>query len=460
MDLKQTQVNSEPQVLDPDEIEELHLDAEERKARERLLAWFRLLWTGRQFGLDLSKFSSKNLRLEPAGRLPRAIGRRLRPSSVTQKLKIFHCIPSLGGGGAERQLSYLSTALTYRGLDVHVAYHVGGPNLGRIEASGVTLHQLNSRGHYDPRLLWQLIRTIRRVRPDLIQTWLTQMDIVGGIAAMLTGTPFILSERAAAPAYGRNWKDRIRMWIGERARVIVANSENGRNYWTPRKEPGLVKVIPNAVPVESIKQVSALRCETWTIGPGTEVVLVAGRFSPEKNLKNLLEAIGSVLSERTNAVALLFGQGPLLTELTEIVERLRLQGRVRILGYTTELGSWMQRANVFVSVSLYEGSPNTVTEAATLKCPLVLSDIPGHRELFDDDAVFFVSPDSSSDIARGISESLRGSEKSRCKAEAACARLSRFTVDSTTSQYVSLYETILEGSSVISIAGEKHVGKQ
>src|SRR3984893_2673376 len=132
MDLKQTQVNSEPQVLDPDEIEELHLDAEERRARERLLAWFRLLWTGRQFGLDLSKFSNKNLRLEPAGRLPRANGRRLRPSRGTRKLKIFHAARSLGGGGAERELSYLSAALTNRGLDVHVAYPVGGPNLGRM----------------------------------------------------------------------------------------------------------------------------------------------------------------------------------------------------------------------------------------------------------------------------------------------------------------------------------------
>jgi glycosyltransferase involved in cell wall biosynthesis len=354
-------------------------------------------------------------------------------------LRLLHCIPSLRGGGAERQLSYLSQTLARTGVDVHVAYHLHNNGGVKPLVEGVTFHELAARGNHDPFLLWQLIKVIRKVKPDLIQTWIVQMDILGGLAALITRTPFIMTERSVASAYSGFWKKNLREWIGGRASLVVTNSQGGKDYWSSKTRSELIKVVPNAVPVAEIKEIDAVRMENRALGENLEVVLFAGRFSPEKNLKMLLDGILLVLSERPNAIALLFGAGPLKRELVEQIGRHQMENRIQIMDYSEQLWGWMKIAKVFVSVSLFEGSPNAVCEAAAAGCPLVLSDIAQHRELFSPEAVFFVRHDNPREIANGILDALRDFEKATLKARCAYKVVSDFTKESIAKKYLCFY---------------------
>ncbi len=51
----------------------------------------------------------------------------------------------------------------------------------------------------------------------------------------------------------------------------------------------------------------------------------------------------------------------------------------------------MKKASVFVSLSAYEGCPNTVMEAMACGCPIIVSDIPEHREILDEQSALFVT---------------------------------------------------------------------
>jgi glycosyltransferase involved in cell wall biosynthesis len=144
-------------------------------------------------------------------------------------MHILHLIPALSGGGAERQLSYLAPELVRMGHEVHIAYSKEGPN--KPELPGILLHQLKSRSNYDPYLLWQLVRIIRRIKPDIIHTWILQMDILGGIAARLNRIPWIFREPSSAMGYPPTWKNRLRVRVGSGATAIVSNSFGGYEYW-------------------------------------------------------------------------------------------------------------------------------------------------------------------------------------------------------------------------------------
>src|ERR1039458_5533545 len=124
---------------------------------------------------------------------------------IAKKIRVLHCIPGLYGGGAERQLSYLSLALGKNGVDFHIVYHVREPGFGKIPDCKVTFHELPIYGNHDPLLLLRLVKLIRRVKPDLIQTWLLQMDVLGVLAALITGTPFVMTERSVAGTYAVPW---------------------------------------------------------------------------------------------------------------------------------------------------------------------------------------------------------------------------------------------------------------
>ena len=106
----------------------------------------------------------------------------------TLPIRILQCIPTMTGGGAERQLVYLCEGLTQLGWDVTVALLDLGPNVERLSRAGIHTEVLTHRTNYDPFLVWQLVDLIRRLRPDVVHTWLPTMNIIGGIAAGLSGT--------------------------------------------------------------------------------------------------------------------------------------------------------------------------------------------------------------------------------------------------------------------------------
>jgi len=358
--------------------------------------------------------------------------------------RILHCIPSMGGGGAERQLTYISKGLIEHGWNVHVALLHAGSNFERLQKSGAIIHQLSCKNNFDPMILFQLIQTILKVKPHLIQTWLRQMDIFGGIAAIIMKRPFVVTERSCSLNYGNNWKNFLRILVARRAVAMIANSKGGKTYWADKVNHSiLIRVIRNSIPFDEIAEVPIASGESMGIEPENEIILFAGRFSPEKNLSNLLNAIRQVLAQRTKSIAILFGDGPILNDVISMQIRSDINNRIRVIGFTPQFWDWLKRANVFVSVSLYEGHPNTVLEATACKCPVVVSDIPAHREFLDEKSAYFVSPFSPGAIAETIVEVLSNPKDAMIKAWCAFNKISQWSIESVIPKYADLYHEIL-----------------
>lgn len=361
-----------------------------------------------------------------------------------KRIKVFHCIPSMGGGGAERQLAYLSHELVNQGHEVHVAYIYDGVNTTRLQESGAVAHKLSVRGNHDPRLFFQLAAIMRKVKPDIIQTWLTQMDIVGGCIAKTMSIPLVVSERCSSLCYAGTWKDKFRIFIGGKASCVVANSESGRNYWVSNGSyPDFVKTIRNGIPFEEINGTTLSDLGAYGVHPDTEVIVFAGRYSAQKNLQNLMQALKKVLNNRPKANAFLFGDGPLKNDLLATQKQFDFGNRLQIMGFSSDLWGIFKRANVFVSVSHCEGVPNTVLEAVVCRCPAVLSDIPEHREFLSDDAAYFVSVRSPSAIANQILKVLSDTNEAKLKTQRAYREISNWSVEFMTQEYINLYRNIV-----------------
>jgi glycosyltransferase involved in cell wall biosynthesis len=358
-------------------------------------------------------------------------------------MKVLHCIPSMGGGGAERQLCYMAHQMTQIGLDVHVVCFQGGVNHKRLNESGATIHHFDCYGNYDPRIIFRIVSLIRTIRPHIIQTWIPQMDILGGLAAIFTNTPFILSERASALAYGHGWKERLRIWVARRANAIVANSRKGIEYWAGKVEKPQLKVVRNGVPIQEINDVAKFACTEKGVDDSTEIILFAGRYDDQKNLYVLLEALNIALKKRSKAVAFLFGRGPQKENLIRLKEQYSVKDRIFIYDYSQNFWRWLKTAALFVSVSVYEGTPNTVLEAVASRCPVVVSDIPEHKEILDEMSSYMVPVSDTRSIANGITIALSNPMDSQKKAAEAFKRMSDWTIESVAQDYSMFYENVL-----------------
>jgi glycosyltransferase involved in cell wall biosynthesis len=358
-------------------------------------------------------------------------------------IRVLHLIPSFAGGGAERQLAYTARTLSTLGVDVHVAHVHDGPNLPLLNDASVGLHRIRCAGNYDPAIFVNAVRLMRRLKPQIVHTWLLQMDVFGGMAARFLNIPWVLSERSSPKMYENGWKFRLRRALGSKATAIVANSDAGLSYWPEALQYSPSRVIRNALPVDDLLARTREPEMIEGIAADDPLIVFAGRYTPEKNLAVLLQALDPVLARFPATKVLFFGSGPLESDLIAIRSTLAMGSRIFIRPYSNHLAYWMHRAAAFVSISRYEGTPNTVIEAAVCGSPLVVSDISEHREILDSSAALFVPCDSVATIADALSATLGDPIAAACRAKVARSLFLEWSPDRIARQYIDLYQSIL-----------------
>jgi glycosyltransferase involved in cell wall biosynthesis len=357
-------------------------------------------------------------------------------------MRILYCIPTLGNGGAERQLSYLAAELQRTGHDVHVASSRGGPNLDRLNSVGVRWHCVGGVSNRDPIIFVRLTRLMRRLRANVVQTILTPMDIMGGAAALVTRTPWILRESSSAPLYSDGLRHKLRLALARRAEGIVSNSGGGQAYWQSIPGANPLGVIPNAVPFDEIERAAPGLKFRGASSDHEKVVLFAGRLDRGKNVGNLILALAKIANE-VPFIALICGDGPRRQYLERLSREAGIAHRVVFPGYVSNLWTLMKSADAFASLSRFEGCPNVVMEAMACGCPLVLSDIPAHREILNNGAAAFVNPDDPAEVARALKVALSEGAAARNRVRTAMAHAAEWRVE----QIAQLYERVYRDAS-------------
>lgn len=355
--------------------------------------------------------------------------------------KILHLIPTLEGGGAERQLSLLASKQSMSGWSVHVGIRRVGVHEEALRVAGVTVHLLGDFRGLNPILFLSISSLIRDLKPDVVQTWLPQMDVVGGAAALWRLVPLVLTERTSKLAFDNvslpTW---LRKYIGRHANAVVANSSSGASYWqSVLSKNTMLKIIKNAVDVAAIQGAAPIASE-FTQNNQT-FILVVGRLIPLKAVEIVLQAV-SLLAECGGLRFLIMGEGSQRKALEELIGVLKIGDRVVMLPFQSEWWGWLQSADALVSMSRYEGNPNVVLEAMAAGCPLIVSDITAHREILTDESASFVPVDNSIALAAAIKRMLADPDSGRRKADLAKHYVDSLTIQSAADAYEEVYASV------------------
>lgn len=124
-------------------------------------------------------------------------------------------------------------------------------------------------------------------------------------------------------------------------------------------------------------------------------ILSVASVEPRKNYFGLLKAFSQ---QKTNAILKLAGG---VSHHFASVDNKNMDPRIQFLGRRNDrqLVSLYREALFFCSLSFYEGFGLPPLEAMALGCPVLVSDIPAHREVCGD-AVLYADPCDVDDIAR------------------------------------------------------------
>ncbi|MDN6233351.1 MAG: glycosyltransferase [Staphylococcus simulans] len=108
-------------------------------------------------------------------------------------------------------------------------------------------------------------------------------------------------------------------------------------------------------------------------------VMAMGRLSPEKGFDILIEGFKDAVKENPTAKLYILGEGPLRSNLEQLIRKLQLEDNVFLVGQKRNPFNIMKQCDVFALTSHYEGQSMVLLEALTVGVNVLASNIPANR---------------------------------------------------------------------------------
>ncbi|CRK49506.1 Putative glycosyltransferase (fragment) [Rhodococcus sp. RD6.2] len=306
-------------------------------------------------------------------------------------VRVLFVVPDLRIGGAERHVTTLAPRMDSRRFEpAIVCIGQEGKLFGTLVAAGVPAIALHCTKRQAGRALWLLIGQMHRWRPDVVIVRGYSAEVLGRVAARLTGVPCVVMwvhNIGDIPPRGRvrAWTDRVLgRWTDRYFGVAAAQLP----YLVAdlRYPPERIRIIHNGVDVPSFAATSDRTAATELgVDASAPVVGTLAALRPEKDHVTLLRAARLVVDRIPATVFLIVGDGPMRPRLEQLTTDLGLGPNVRFTGSRDDVARVLRAIDVFVlSSATVECLPIALLEAMAAGRPAVCTSVGGVPELVAD----------------------------------------------------------------------------
>lgn len=211
-------------------------------------------------------------------------------------------------------------------------------------------------------------KQIETYKPDIVLSFMTKNNIVSLIARSISSykVPVVISERAN-PHNTKGLISFLRKITYPLANGCVFQTKWAKDYYK-----------------------SILRCESEIIynplspdfkvkpylGSRSKKIVCTARLSPEKNQALLIKAFEKISKDYPDYKLEIYGEGPCRKKLQNLINKLKLNNKVYLMGRKKDIINHIKDAEIFVLPSNSEGMPNSLLEAEALGIPCIATDCP------------------------------------------------------------------------------------
>jgi len=329
-------------------------------------------------------------------------------------MQVLHIITGLGDGGAE--------ALLYRMCKFdkehnHIVISLMdeqkyGPLLKEI---GVVVHTLSfPKGKIKFSGFFKLYKLIKQIKPDVVQTWLDHADMIGGIVARLAGiknivwgvhhTALVKGESKLSTIFISKINVFLSYFIPKKIIYCAQESKKAQEKIGYKKAKGVV--VLNGYDIEGFTQNDSLSAEVrndLSINADSFLIGHVGRYDPQKDLSNLIEAFALLNQKKLDFDAVIVGANldNNNRDLLLMVNKNGLSKYVHLLGRRDDITAIMNGIDLFVLSSKSEAFPNVLNEAMLCGTPCVTTDVGDAGKIVRDTG-WVVRPKDSEALANAI----------------------------------------------------------
>lgn len=292
-------------------------------------------------------------------------------------------VKNLHSGGAEKQSVLLAKALVddfivhyiiFDGKKIHRKY------LEMLEEDD-KIKVIAFKGGYCLRFK-QLVCYLKNNYIKSIFSYLTAANTYACIAGKISGAKVFTGLRNAELPLFKCIIDRfLANYCCEKA---IANCYSGkRNFILQGFNEGQIVVIPNCI--ENIRNYSKKKCNEKIH------IITVGRFVPQKDYETAIKTIASIKMKCKHIVFDIVGYGQLEQQIRNWIKCYEVDDVTNIYINPDNIPELLEKADIYLSTSLFEGTSNSIMEGMNANLPIVATNVGDNNYLIKNGVNGFLS---------------------------------------------------------------------
>lgn len=281
-------------------------------------------------------------------------------------------VNSLESGGAEKQSVYLLNVLKDKYKTLFFIFHgdlIDEKIFRLIEGDNYVLVQL--RGNFFLKLV-NLYRVLKDNNVKVFFTYLTKPNFWGSIIGSLAGVKKI---------YGGIRSTNLPIWklileiitMHFLSTGTIFNSYLAEEIFSKGLKAKHSIVIPNCLPFISNASIRTPK-ECLTI-------ISVGRFHEAKDYKTAINAINLLVKKELKIYYQIIGYGHLESSIRKWITELHLNESIELIINPSNIIELLEKADIYLSTSKYEGTSNSIMEAMNSSLPIVATNVGDNNKL-------------------------------------------------------------------------------
>ena len=291
----------------------------------------------------------------------------------------------------------------------------------------------------------KLVSFLRSQKPDVLETFTHDADIIGLPAALLSRVPCRIGTHHGQFAALSKSEKMLHTWIinSRITTKLVCVSKRAENQALSEgvhKEK--ISVIYNGIhPIQIDKHTREVTRISLQILPTEIMILSVGRLVPEKAQLLLIKAAAIVRRTNPSAKFFIAGDGPMKEALQNAIQNEGLTSHFVLLGSRDDIPALLNAADIFVLFSKTEGMPVSLMEAMSAGLPIVASDLEGIHTLIPSEQYGRLLPFGNAEkLADTILKTINEKELSAQQGRNCITRVKEnFSIDESCKKYEKLF---------------------
>lgn len=299
------------------------------------------------------------------------------------------------------------------------------------------------------RGFFRLYSFLRKTRPDIIECFTHDANLLGIPAAFLARVPCrVGTHHGQFAGLSQSVRCLHAKLINSRltSRLVCVSARAENQALSEGIHPQKIQIIFNGIaPVVCDPLIRQQTRQTLGLDAQQLMILTVGRLVPEKAQHLLIDAAASILPKLPRARFFIAGDGPLRDELQAQIQQKAISQSFTLLGNRDDVSAILNAADLFVLYSETEGMPVSMMEAMSAGLPIVASTLEGIAQLIPSEENGCLIPfGNANTLAQTILRSLSDAEMRKRQGAANQQRIQQhFSLDASCQSYESLFKAFL-----------------